>query len=150
MYPRIDITGALRPKLPPPVFPWGKAFIALAAIVGLLWGCSAKAHDTDPEVTAWMETLMQPDNPAVRCCGEGDAYWCDDYGFDGTDAYCKITDDRKLPHRPDVPVGTKIIVPPEKLKHDRGNPTGHAIVFGQPYLSGGGFLVWCFVQGGGT
>lgn len=119
-------------------------------MVGLSLMGSAKAHDTDPVVTQWMETLMQPDAPNVRCCGEGDAYWCDDYGFDGKDAYCKITDDRHIHGRPNIPVGTKIIIPQHKLKHDKGNPTGHNIVFAAPYYQNSGYLVFCFVQGGGT
>ena len=32
---------------------------------------------TDPQIREWYQALMQPDNPAVSCCGEADAYWAD-------------------------------------------------------------------------
>jgi hypothetical protein len=106
-----------------------------------LWG-----HDADhPELTAWYEELRQPDNPTASCCGEADAYWCDDYYARDGKAFCKITDERTVPKRTPVPVGTEIEIPNDKLKHDKGNPTGHAIAF----LSSGGFL-YCYVQNGGV
>lgn len=107
----------------------------------------------DPEIRQWYQALMQPDHPTVSCCGEADAYWCDEYGAAATTvggevhAYCEITDDRpdEPRGRPHVPVGTLIEIPSEKLKWDSGNPTGHGVVF----LSGGGH-VWCYVQPGGA
>jgi hypothetical protein len=98
-----------------------------------------------PELNEWYAGLMQPDNPAVSCCGEADAYWCDDYYARDGKAYCKITDDRVVARRPSVPVGTEIEIPDRKLKWDRRNPTGHSVVF----LSSGG-AVYCFVQNGGV
>lgn len=104
------------------------------------------AHDEHhPEHTEWYAGLMQPDNPTAPCCGVADAYWCDDYYAKGGKAFCKITDDRIVKGRPPVPVGTEIEIPERKLKWDRGNPTGHSIVF----LSSGG-AVFCFVQSGGV
>lgn len=114
-------------------------------------------ENSDPVVTEWMKTLMQPDNPGTSCCGEADAYWCDsitvkrtvDTDYLATErfkTFCTITDDRDdAPRgRPHVDVGTVIEIPDYKLKYDRGNPTGHAIVF----LSRGQY-VYCFVQGTG-
>ena len=107
---------------------------------------AAFAHDHNhPELDAWYGSLMQPDNPAVSCCGLADAYWCDDYYARDGKAFCKITDDRDLSYRPNVPVGTEIEIPERKLKWDRGNPTGHSVVF----LSSGGSVL-CFVQAGGV
>ena len=80
----------------------------------------------------------------MPCCGEADAYWCDDYFARDGKAYCRITDDRVVPGRPQVDVGTEILIPPYKLKWDKSNPTGHAIVFMSPRL-----YVYCFVQSGG-
>lgn len=118
-------------------------------LLGLCLLTPAVAHDHNhPEHNDWYATLMQPDNPAASCCGEKDAYWCDDYYARDGKAYCRITDDRDIPGRPKVAVGTEIEIPPHKLKHDRGNPTGHAIVFGVPNTWG--FYVFCFVQGGGV
>ena len=111
----------------------------------------------DPEIRQWYQALMQPDAPGVSCCGEADAYWCDDYygrsvpSSDGKSAtphaYCKITDDRPDEPRgpPHVPIGTEIEIPPNKLKTDKSNPTGHGGVF----LSRGGY-VFCYVQPGGA
>jgi hypothetical protein len=105
-----------------------------------------RAHDhNNPELDGWYAGLMQPDNPTASCCGKADGYWCDDYYAKDGKAFCKITDDRIVKGRPPIPVGTEIEIPPWKLKFDRGNPTGHSIVF----LSSGG-AVFCFVQAGGV
>ena len=128
--------------------PW-LAF-AVACVLGLILFAlipvsKLSAHDHEhPELNEWYSTLMQPDIPTVPCCGEADAYWCDDYFARDGKAYCRITDDRVVPGRPQVDVGTEILIPPYKLKWDKSNPTGHAIVFMSPRL-----YVYCFVQSGG-
>lgn len=78
--------------------------------------------------------------------GEADAYWCDDIHVREDRTFCKITDDREdAPRgRPHLEIGTEFEIPANKLKWDRGNPTGHAVIF----VSRQGF-VFCFVQGGG-
>jgi len=108
----------------------------------------AFAHDHDhPELDGWYASLMQPDNPSISCCGKADAYWCDIINVKDGKTFCTITDDRDDGPlgRPHVPVGTQIEIPNYKLKWDRGNPTGHAIVF----LGVAGH-VFCFVQAGGV
>lgn len=94
---------------------------------------------------------MQPDLPASSCCGAADAYYCDTIHVvterDGSQhTTCTVTDDRPDEPlvRPHVDIGTVIEIPNRKLKWDRGNPTGHAIVF----MSRFG-IVFCFVQNGG-
>jgi hypothetical protein len=120
--------------------------LAIAILFFLMPIGSLRAHDHEhPELNEWYATLMQPDNPTSSCCGEADAYYCDDYYARDGKAYCKITDDRVVPGRPQVDVGTEIEIPDRKLKFDRGNPVGHAVVF----LSSGG-AVYCFVQNGGV
>lgn len=101
----------------------------------------------DPSQREWYQSLMQPDAPASSCCGEADAYFCDGYSARGDKAFCTITDDRDdAPRgRPHVDVGTVIEIPQHKLKWDRGNPTGHGVVF----LSRNRF-VFCYVQPGGV
>ena len=126
-------------------------------IIALLVACMlsepAYARDvgqwdnSNPIVRSWYEHLMQPDIPTASCCGEADAYWCDDIHIRDKKTYCKITDDRddaplRRPHRA---IGTEIEIPNSKLKWDDGNPTGHSIVF----LSRSDY-VFCFVQGGGV
>ncbi len=125
-----------------------KILICTAILIAVLVAAAVKgfAHDHDhPELDQWYAGLMQPDNPTASCCGVADAYWCDDYYAKDGKAYCRITDDRPVPGRPPIPVGTEVEIPDRKLKWDRGNPTGHSVVF----LSSGG-AVFCFVQAGGV
>ena len=82
---------------------------------------------TDPVIREWYQALMQPDNPAVSCCGEADAYWADLFEVDGDKYVAIITDSRPDGplRRKHIDVGTKIVVPNHKLKYDQSNPTGH-------------------------
>lgn len=131
----------------------GGLLALLLALALLALGHPAQARDlgqwqsSDPDLRAWYEGLMQPDVPTMSCCGEADAYFCDDYRLQGGKGVCTITDDRDdAPRRrPHVDVGTVIEIPPHKLKWDRGNPTGHGVVF----LSRNRY-VFCYVQAGGA
>lgn len=115
--------------------------------------CGVNARDlgqwenSDPVVREWYQHLMQPDHPTTSCCGEADAYWCDDLHTKNGKNYCAITDDRpdEPLRRPHIAIGTLIEIPDAKIKWDKGNPTGHSIVF----ISYSGY-VFCFVNGGGT
>jgi hypothetical protein len=119
----------------------------------LLSASSAFAHDSgqwsgsDQKVREWYQALMQPDNPSMSCCGEADAYWCDDYYGRNGKAYCRITDDRPDAerNRRHIEIGTEFEIPEVKLKYDRSNPTGHGVIF----LSRGDY-VYCFVAPGGV
>lgn len=107
-------------------------------------------ENSDPEIRKWFKTLMRPDFPDQPCCGEADGYYADEIHVRGGKTYATITDERpdKPLGRPHIDVGTEIEIPDAKLKWDRSNPTGHAIVF----LGGGsgyGRYVLCFVQGSG-
>jgi hypothetical protein len=129
---------------------------------GLHWCVDAFFDERCTVVREWYQKLMRPDMPSSSCCGEADAYWCDDYysRSDATDGkvhvYCKITDDRpdEPRRRPHVEIGTVIEIPPEKLKWDKSNPTGHSIVFltsGYNWYGSNGKqkAVFCFVQSTG-
>lgn len=131
--------------------------IVIASIIGVLLLVTVlvkavQAHDkgqfrgTSPEIKEWYMTLMQPDAPRVSCCGESDAYYCDNWYIRAGKTYCKITDTREDGPlgRPHIPVGTEIWIPDHKLKWDRQNPTGHSVVFVNTMLH-----VFCFVQGTG-
>jgi hypothetical protein len=130
-------------------------FVLLALGLLILRPFEADAHDdgqwgnADPAVRQWYQSLMRPDAPTSSCCGEADAYWADEVHVRGGKTYATITDDRDdAPlRRPHIAMGTEVEVPSEKLKYDRGNPTGHNIIF----LSSGTTFhyVWCFVQGTG-
>lgn len=116
-----------------------------------LVAASAGARDlgqwdpTDP-VTQWYQSLMQPDVPTASCCQESDAYFADTVRVRDGKTYAVVTDDRPDGPlmRPHVEVGTEVEIPPNKLKWDRGNPTGHNVLF----MSRSGY-VFCFVQGTG-
>jgi len=121
--------------------------------VALLAAGGAEARDlgqweaSDPSIRKWYQELKQPDNPTASCCGESDAYWADEIHVRNGKTYAVVTDDRDDGplRRPHVPSGTEIEVPNHKLKWDRGNPTGHGVIF----ISPGGY-VFCYVQPGGA
>src|SRR5262249_22516314 len=101
----------------------------------------------------------------VSCCGDGDAYWCDetfsrvqkDANTDKDRIYnfCRITDDRpdEPLRRKHIAIGTEIMIPDHKMKWNDTdpqprtmvNPTGHGVVF----LSGSEH-VYCYVAPGGV
>jgi hypothetical protein len=132
-----------------------RAIIACAAVLFAFMAflSAAPARDlgqwenSDPRVKQWFETLMQPDNPNTRCCGEADAYYADKVEVVGDKVFAIITDTRpdEPLRRPHVPPGTRIEVPAHKYKFDRGNPTGHTVIFLSPSRD-----VYCFVQASGT
>lgn len=104
-------------------------------------------ENSNPAIREWYQGLKQPDAPSVSCCGEADAYFADDVHVRDGKTYVTITDDRDDAPlgRPHIEIGTEIEVPDAKLKWDRGNPTGHGVVF----MSYAGH-VFCFVQPGGV
>jgi hypothetical protein len=61
-------------------------------VLGAAFGCLISVAHTrdlgqwesgDPKIRQWYRELMQPDNPAVSCCGESDAYWADAFEVEG-------------------------------------------------------------------
>jgi hypothetical protein len=96
-----------------------------------------------PDLGAYYRALRQPDAPGSSCCGESDAYFADRvdacdtsriYEQDpGACAFVAIITDTRPDEprgRPHVPVGTRIPVPPHKVrKHPVPNPTDHNVIF---------------------
>jgi len=119
----------------------------------LLWSEPVIGRDlgqwgrVDPALRAWYEGLMQPDVPTASCCGEADAYFADEIHVRDGKTFAVITDTRSDEPlgRPHVDSGTEIEIPNNKLKWDRGNPTGHGVVF----MSRSRY-VFCYVQPGGA
>lgn len=72
----------------------------------------------------WFQNLMQPDNPSISCCGEADAYEADIFTQDKEGRYIAIITHEGSPRQ-----GQQITIPNHKIKWDKGNPTGHGIVF---------------------
>jgi hypothetical protein len=116
---------------------------ALAALVTLL---SAAARDNGQwgdqpaNIRQWFQSLMQPDYPAVSCCGEADVFEADTFEVEGDHYVAIITDDKDI-----IPPGTRIPVHNAKMKWNAGDPTGHDIVFIGPQGR-----VHCYVARGGV
>lgn len=100
------------------------------------------------QVATWFKSLMQPDHPEQSCCGEADAYWADSFEVDGDQYVAIITDTRPDAPlgRPHIEPGTRVVVPNYKLKYDRGNPTGHGIIF----LNARYLYTYCYLPPLGT
>jgi len=99
---------------------------------------------SDSAVAEWFRSLMQPDAPMVPCCGEADAYWADSFETDGDKFVAIVTDTRDDGplHRQHIEPGNRVTIPNAKLKWDKGNPTGHGILF----IGAGG--VYCYLPPG--
>ena len=80
--------------------------------------------EADPAVRAWYQSLTQPDDPTMSCCGEADAFEADSFEAEGDHYVAIITNGKGV-----IPNGTRIAVPNAKMKIDKGNPTGHGIIF---------------------
>ena len=122
------------------------------AAVFVLSICKAPARDLgqwegiDPLYRQWFNGLMRPDYPNLTCCGLADAYWADSYEVKDDQYVAIITDTRDdIPlGRPHIENGKRVAVPNTKIKWDRGNPTGHGIIF-----IGAGDEVYCYLPPGG-
>lgn len=145
-----------------PRFLWVLIIIFVILVIGSR--LPAEAHDPDHhEHDEWYSQVQRPDMPKNgqwSCCGIADGYFCDDLtrNKDGL-MECIITDDRddkERDNRLHVPVGTKIVIPQDKLigagmsRDDPnakdsnaalGNPTGHGIVWMK------GTNIYCYMMG---
>jgi cbb3-type cytochrome oxidase maturation protein len=121
--------------------------LGLLILAAFLWAV-AQVHardngqwnDSPINIREWFQSVMQPDNPAVSCCGEADAFEADSFEIDGDHYVAIITDGKGV-----IPSGTRVQVPNNKMKWDRGNPTGHGIIF-----IGSSGQVYCYVAPGGV
>jgi hypothetical protein len=91
-------------------------------------------------IRQWYNSLMQPDQPYMSCCGEADAFEADTFEVSGDHYVAIITDGKGI-----IPNGTRVNVPNTKMKWDAGNPTGHGIIF-----IGAGGALYCYVAPGGV
>jgi hypothetical protein len=95
--------------------------------------------DAPANIRQWFQTLTQPDDPSMSCCGEADAFEADTFEVEGDHYVAIITDGKGM-----IATGTRIPVPNPKMKWDAGNPTGHGIIFIGPEKQ-----VYCYVAPGG-
>jgi hypothetical protein len=128
--------------------------IVAIAVLALLWPAAAREHlpyvalardlgqwaGSPAAIRQWFQSLMQPDNPSLSCCGEADAFEADTFEVEGDHYIAIITDGKGV-----IPDGTRIAVPNAKMKWDAGNPTGHGIIF-----LGSARQVYCYVAPGGV
>jgi hypothetical protein len=118
-------------------------FATLAALAMLLPAAArdnGQWADSPTNIRQWFQSLMQPDNPAVSCCGEADAFKADVFEVEGDHCIAVITDGKGV-----IPNGTRFPVPNSKMKWDAGNPTGHGIIF-----IGTTGQIYCYVAPGGV
>ena len=101
-------------------------------------------ENSPPHVRQWFQDLKQPDHPRLSCCGEADSYEADLYEQDGDNYIAIITGQGPAVDKPVIPVGTRLKVPNSKVKSDKGNPTGHGIIF-----VGGDNAIVCYVPPAG-
>ena len=149
---RFEVTAGLTKQI-------GSMLKSSPIIIGTVWAAvfvlfvsAAPARDlgqwegADPLTREWFNGLMRPDEPNMRCCGLADAYWADSYEVNGDRYVAIITDARDdMPlGRPHIENGKRFAVPNIKIKWDRGNPTGHGIIF-----IGYGEEVYCYLPPGG-
>ena len=109
---------------------WPGALKCALAILFMLLPAFARDNgqweNVDPVISGWIRGLMQPDNPLISCCGQADAYWADGVEIKDGQVIAIVTDTRPdIPlGRPHIPAGTRIVVPPHKLKWDRAGHVG--------------------------
>jgi hypothetical protein len=118
--------------------------VIVAALMALTLPAAARDNgqwETQPAyLRQWFQKLMQPDNPAMSCCGEADAFEADSFEVRDDQYVAIITNGKGV-----IPEGTRVPVPNNKMKWDEGNPTGHGIIF-----IGSGGQVFCYVTPGGV
>jgi hypothetical protein len=113
--------------------------IALCVVVSLFTSTAIKARDlgqwdnpANAELKKWYQALKQPDIPTASCCGEADAYWADAFEATSDGNYVAIItdprDDEPLGRR-HRDIGTRIVVPKNKIKWNEDNPVGHGLIF---------------------
>lgn len=121
--------------------------IALVGALAITASCFAQWENTDPQVRGWYQSLMQPDNPGVSCCGESDGYYADQTQVIDGKAYAIITDTRpdKPRNRRHIPVGTKYEIPQHKIQWKFGNAVGHVVIF-----INSADQVLCYIPNGGV
>lgn len=125
-------------------------FVLSLSVLGRVHARDNGWENTPAHIRQWFQSLMQPDNPAISCCGEADAYEADDFEIEGDHYLAIVTDTRSDEFsngafRPHIPPGTRVAVPNPKMKWDAGNPTGHGFL-----VIGSNGQLYCYIAPGGV
>ena len=111
---------------------WRIAFAAFLASTPSLVRDNGQFGDVPPEIRAWFKSVKS--HTGVPCCDIADGHRTD---YDMREG------------RYWVPINSKwMMVPPEAVVDDAGNPTGDAVVWYSE--SGSNVYIRCFVPGGGA
>ena len=119
---------------------------SLAAMLGFLLAVSSAAaqehgHPAQDEAVheKFYSTWYMPDDPSKSCCNKADCYPTE-AKFLGGNIYARRREDGKY-----------ILVPPQKVEHNRDNPDGRShLCAPPPNRSYPSDAVFCFTLGGGT
>jgi len=107
------------------------AFLLLAA--ALTGPVRAAGDGYNPAWSAWFRSLTLYDaerQTYISCCGDGDAVFADEWKATAAGIEATITDNRGHDW---AKIGTKIVIPKKLEVADKGNPTGHLVLFLRPY-----------------
>ena len=122
-------------------------FVAIGVLVLIAAIVHARADDArNPAWSEWFRSLSRFEAAAqgyISCCGDGDAVFADDWRVEGREIVATITDNRGHAW---APVGTIVRVPGHMEIADKGNQTGHVVLFLRPY----NLTPICIVTGGGV
>lgn len=86
----------------------------------LLFGGSARGHDSGTPYAEWMKSLIRPDYPMSSCCGPGDQYYVREYSPSQKDGFAFTAVVIGIDNKPDFPIE----IPSGKVIWNRVNPTG--------------------------
>ncbi len=116
--------------------------LSIVVMAILIAGSAFAQEHRHPEQDAeihkrFYNTWMMPDKPTMSCCHERDCY--------PTEAR-KIGNRWEARRRED---GQWLVIPPEKIEHNRDNPDGRNHLCAPPPTYGV-TPVYCFIVGGGT
>jgi hypothetical protein len=123
---------------------WSLCFCALATPIQAQEAGDAHAARHHPPQDMplhekFYSTWHMPDNPVLSCCNDADCYPTEIKYRDGK-IYAKRREDQKY-----------ILVPPEKVEHNRDNPDGrNHLCAPPPRPFDTSDTVYCFALGGAT
>lgn len=117
------------------------ASIEIGALMGAFFFILFSAARSEEISGSWWRQ-----SAVMSCCSEGDALWADAWrsGPDGS-VIATVTGGGPRDHAW-APIGRTYAIPPDRVKAEPGNPTGHGVLFLNPADID---RVICFLPGAG-